>query len=196
MTKEELLALGITEEIAQNIVDNYAASYVEKSVLEAEQSKVTDLTQQLTDRDTQLTELQNQAAGNTDLQAQITALQEQNANEKASYEQTLKQKDYDYALSNALRDAKAKNPKAVQALLNTEAITLDGDKLIGLSEQLETLKKSDDYLFVPDGLKGGTPPLGSGGQSQTLTKAEFAKKSYETRMDLISKNPNLLQELK
>lgn len=196
MTKEELLALGINEETAQTIVDNYAASYVEKSVLEAEQSKVTDLTQQLTDRDTQLTELQNQAAGNTDLQAQITALQEQNANEKASYEQTLKQKDYDYALSNALRDAKAKNPKAVQALLNTEAITLDGDKLIGLSEQLETLKKSDDYLFVPDGLKGGTPPLGSGGQLQTLTKAEFAKKSYETRMDLISKNPNLLQELK
>lgn len=196
MTKEELLALGINEETAQTIVDNYAASYVEKSVLEAEESKVTDLTQQLTDRDTQLTELQNQAAGNTDLQAQITALQEQNANEKASYEQTLKQKDYDYALSNALRDAKAKNPKAVQALLNTEAITLDGDKLIGLSEQLEVLKKSDDYLFVPDGLKGGTPPLGSGGQTQTLTKSEFAKKSYETRMDLISKNPNLLQELK
>ena len=53
----------------------------------------------------------------------------------------------DSAVSMALVEAKAKNPKLAKAALDMSLVKLDGDKLMGLSEQLENLKKSDAYLF-------------------------------------------------
>lgn len=53
----------------------------------------------------------------------------------------------DSAVSMALVEAKAKNPKLAKAALDMSLVKLDGDKLLGLSEQLDNLKKSDSYLF-------------------------------------------------
>jgi hypothetical protein len=55
----------------------------------------------------------------------------------------------------ALVEAKAKNPKLARAALDMSLIKLDGEKLLGLSEQLESLKKSDAYLFDIEEDKGG-----------------------------------------
>lgn len=54
----------------------------------------------------------------------------------------------DSAVSMALVEAKAKNPKAVRGMLDLSIVKMDGDKLLGLSEQLENLKKSDSYMFA------------------------------------------------
>ena len=67
----------------------------------------------------------------------------------------------DSAVSMALVEAKAKNPKLARAALDMSVIKLDGDKLLGFSEQLEALKKSDAYLF--DTEEGG----GQGGARVT-----------------------------
>ena len=71
------------------------------------------------------------------------------------------------AVEIALMKAKAKNPKAARALLDESKIKLDGDKVLGLDDQLEALKKSDAYLFdaeapaATDPTAGGfTPPAG------------------------------------
>ena len=53
----------------------------------------------------------------------------------------------DSAVNMALVEAKAKNPKLAKAALDMSVIKLDGDKLLGLTEQLDTLKQSDAYLF-------------------------------------------------
>lgn len=53
----------------------------------------------------------------------------------------------DSALDLALIQAKVRNPKLAKAALDTSIIKLDGDKLVGLSEQLDALKESDGYLF-------------------------------------------------
>ena len=73
----------------------------------------------------------------------------------------------DSAVEIALMKAKAKNPKAARALLDESKIKLDGDKVLGLDDQLEALKKSDAYLFdaeapaATDPTAGGfTPPAG------------------------------------
>ena len=50
---------------------------------------------------------------------------------------------------------KAKNPKLAKAALDMSIIKLDGDNLIGLSEQLDKLKESDGYLFEVEEDKGG-----------------------------------------
>lgn len=51
------------------------------------------------------------------------------------------------ALDMALVGNKARNAKAVKALLNMDEIKLDGDKLLGLDSQLEKLKAESAYLF-------------------------------------------------
>jgi len=53
----------------------------------------------------------------------------------------------DFALETALMANKARNTKAVKALLNLDEIKLDGEKLLGLDTQLEKLKKEAEFLF-------------------------------------------------
>ena len=71
----------------------------------------------------------------------------------------------DYAVGNALKEAKARNPKIVESLIQKDKLVLDGDKALGLSEQLEALKTSDIYLFESDDTQNKT---------QELTKPMFS----------------------
>jgi hypothetical protein len=57
---------------------------------------------------------------------------------------------FDHALDRALTSAKAKNSKAVRAMLTEDVLKLDGEKILGLDDQIEKLKKSDAYLFEDD----------------------------------------------
>lgn len=54
---------------------------------------------------------------------------------------------FDHALEGALSAAKAKNAKAVRALLNVDGLKLSDDGIVGLKEQLEKIKAENDYLF-------------------------------------------------
>jgi len=56
----------------------------------------------------------------------------------------------DYALENALRDAKAKDSKLIKTLLDTGKLTLSDKGLDGLEDQLNPLKESHAYLFEAD----------------------------------------------
>lgn len=67
----------------------------------------------------------------------------------------------DSLLTNALYDAKAKNPQMIKKMLDMSVIKRDGDKLIGVSEQLEALKKSDGYAFNVEETKGATVTTGA-----------------------------------
>ena len=68
-----------------------------------------------------------------------------------------------YAIERALTAAKAKNAKAVKALLDMEKVKLDGEQLLGLDDQLKAIKESDPYLFGESGKVGsGTNPPGAG----------------------------------
>lgn len=74
-------------------------------------------------------------------------------------------KNYDMALELELTKANAKKTKAVKSLLDLEKIKQKEDGTFdGLNEQLEELKKSDDYLFNTGKVKTDyTPSGGSGG---------------------------------
>lgn len=66
---------------------------------------------------------------------------------QSKYDTDIAAAKLDNALNLALIEAKAKNPKLARAALDMSKIKLDGDKLSGLTEQVEALKKSDGYLF-------------------------------------------------
>lgn len=50
-------------------------------------------------------------------------------------------------IENAVKSYGAKDIVAVKAHLDTSKIKLDGDKIIGIDEQLKSIKKDYDYLF-------------------------------------------------
>lgn len=129
-----------------------------------------ELKKQLKDRDAQLAELAEKAKGHEELTAKINELTEENKKTAAEYQQKLDQQAFDFALKSALTNAKAKNPKAVEALLNKESIKLDGDKLLGLEDQLKALQKSDAYLFEAE--QQPSKPTFSNGQHQTTPAGE------------------------
>ncbi|MEY6548799.1 phage scaffolding protein, partial [Listeria monocytogenes] len=75
------------------------------------------------------------------------------------------------ALDLALANAKARNPKAVKALLDNDKLELTDEGLKGLDEQLGALQESDAYLFAQESenvaLKwgvSGNQTGGTGGQ--------------------------------
>lgn len=73
----------------------------------------------------------------------------------------------------ALLGAKAKNTKAVKALLDEEKISLDGDNLLGINEQLEAIKKDNAFLF--DDGKAQNPPAPYGGKPTSGNDDDLSK---------------------
>lgn len=125
-------------------------SWIPKSKFDELNDSNKDLKQQIVDRDVQLKELGTKAGGNEDLQKQIAALQEANKQAAKDFESRIAQRDFDYSLESALKDAKVHNPKAVKALLETDKLSYKDGRLEGLGEQLEALKTTDSYLFQSD----------------------------------------------
>lgn len=166
--------------------------YVEKSELDTANNSIKEYKKQLKDRDKQLETLKEKAKGNEQLTAEIEKLKEENRNVAKEYEAKIEKLNFDTKLDKALTNAKAKNPKTVKALLNLENLKLDGEDIIGLKEQLETLKESDGYLFNEDNAEnnqkrdkslGGTGSIGNPSSKQQAAElslgARLAKQKTE-----------------
>lgn len=168
---------------------------VPRSRLNDKNDEIKELKEQLTSRDSQLEELKKQVTDNADLTTKIQALQSENEKVVTEYEEKLTQKEFDFALEGALRESKAKNPKAVKALLDIQAVKLADGKIEGLEDQLKALKQSDDYLFEADGIKGRTPANSSGSKKTPVTKEQFSQMSYTERSQLHMESPELYKQL-
>lgn len=170
MKTDFLKNLGITE---QSVIDSIMAENGKdinavKSNTESLETQITDLKAQLTDRDNQLADLKKSVKDNEKLTEKITELETANANSKTEYENKIASMQKMYAIENGVRDAKAKNVKAVMALLDMEQITFTDGKVNGLSKQIEDLIKGEDTSFLfgeqkpapPSGTKPNDPPSG------------------------------------
>ncbi|MBU5486479.1 phage scaffolding protein [Clostridium sp. MSJ-11] len=153
-----------------DLVDS--SGYVEKSKFDGVNNQINDLQTQIKERDKQLKDLSTKTGDNEELKKQIEELQSKNNTAKEEYEGKISKMQFDYALEKALGKAGAKNSKAVMALLNAEKIKLDGESLIGLDEQLTSLKTSDPYLFGDNRITSPMPGDGSStpGESNLATK--------------------------
>lgn len=170
MKTDFLKNLGITE---QSVIDAIMAENGKdingvKANHESLETQITELKTQLQDRDTQLADLKKSVKDNEKLTQKITELEEVNATSKTEYENKIASMQKMYAIENGVRDAKAKNVKAVMALLDMEKITFNDGKIDGLSKQIEELTKGEDtsFLFgeqkppVPSGTEPNNPPSG------------------------------------
>lgn len=203
MTLEELLkAQGLTDEQIAKVIasmkENKLFITTEENIEERYgklKEQKTDLETQIADRDKQLEDLSKKVEGNEELETQIQELQELNKATTEDYENKLKEQSFNYALEVALRDNRVKNTKAVQALIDKDLIKLDGDKLLGLEEQITKLKETDDYLFELS-VSGDSPDnTGTSSNNNAINKEQFIKMGYKERVELLNTNPTLYNQL-
>ncbi len=167
MTKEQLIDMGVDKDLATSIAEaskKELEGYVEKSAHDLLATQNKNLQYQIKEHNQQL-ELLKKAAGDSDaMKKQIADLQAANKQAKAEYEERITAIRVSNEIDKALSNAKAKNAKAVKALLDFESLTWDEDKgkLTGLSKQLQKLQESEDskFLFDITDPEGGKPNSG------------------------------------
>lgn len=171
-------------------------SYLPRKKLDDATAEIKELKKQLTERDAQLKELETKAAGNEDLTKQINEMKAANEKAKSDYEAALKNLSKEHAIDKAIAAAKGRNPKAIKALLDLEKVSVDGENLLGLAEQLEALKKSDVYLFgEQQQVGGGTNPPGGGNTPKDIDQQiEEAIKAGDIALSLRLKNQKYFKE--
>lgn len=197
MKKEDLIAMGLTDEQATKVLASLDGNYVPKTRFNEVNEENKTLKKSVSDRDRQLEDLKKSSGDNADLQKQIADLQKANADQVKAHETELKQLKVETAVEQALTGAKAKNIKAVKALLDLEGVKLaDDGSILGLKEQIEKLTAGDDTKFLFDAadttqqtFKGFQP-----GNSTTVPNSTQA--GYETRLADARKNNNTLDVIK
>ena len=99
-----------------------------------------------------------------ELQGKITALTDDLASQKAAFDKQLADRDFDDMLNAAITGSKAKNVKAVRALLDLEAIKTSKNQSADIEAALKKVKEENDYLFTSEEpidngqFVGGTTP--------------------------------------
>ena len=184
---EEAKLDGLIADINKELPKHFIPKDKYNEVAEAKKKLEGDLQA----RDTQLEELKKAAGTSEELKKQIETLQAENKKASEEWQARLAQMQLDFAIEKALTVAKAKNTKAVKALLDLEKVKLDGDKLLGLDDQLKELQKSDSYLFgdsTPGKVGSGTNPPG-GSEPKTIDQQiEEAIKAGDTGLAIRLKN--------
>lgn len=172
MNKEDLLKLGLTEEQAEKVLSantEQLKGFIPKARFDEVNNAKKQAEKDLSDRDKQLETLKNSTGDIETLKNTIRQLQDENKASKEQYEANISKIKLENAIDNALGNAKAKNSKAVRALLDMEKIKFENDNLSGLDEQLKVLKEAEDSKFLFEEIKESAKPSFSGLEPGTST---------------------------
>ena len=194
--KDKLVKLGLSDELAQKVVDNFGdlvdGVYVTKERFNEVNTELKQAKETVAERDKQLEKLKKDNESNENLKKTIQDLQNANKTAKEEADKLLAQERKSNAIKLELI-GKVHNPDVVMNMLKMDDIIMDDNGKVksGLKEALKTLKQSDNYLFIPEGdegnngnnqsganpyVKGASPKDGDSSQPTNLSKAElFAK---------------------
>ena len=194
MNKEDLIAMGLTEDQAKRVMESLDGNFVTKARFNEVNEENKTLKQSVADRDKQLEDLKKSSGDNAELKKQIETLQQQNADQKKTHDAEMAALKLDNAVETALTAAGAKNVKAVRSLFDASKLKLADDGSVeGLKEQIAAVQKSDPYMFTEkqskqQHFKGFQP--GASDDAKPGTKVDMSKMSYEELVDYIENNPD------
>lgn len=199
MTREELKALGLSDEQIEKIVDDYGKNYVSKSQFNQKNEEAKHLKGEADTFKKEIEELKKTNKDNADLAAQIEKMKEDAKTREQTYKANTKKMQIDSLVDLELIKNKAKNPKAVKALLVDldKAEIVDGS-IKGLDEQFKKLKETDAYMFETEDDSSGSKGFKAGqGDSnrKSITHEDFTKMSYAQRLELHNSNKELYDSL-
>ena len=155
MQKSELIEIGLTDEQADKVLEGFK-TFIPKARFDEVNEAKKSAEELVKERDGQIEGLKTASVeAGEKYKAEIAGIKLMSAVDKA------------------LANAKAKNVKMVKALLDMEKVKLDGENIIGLDDQIKTLKADPTSMFAfqPEGepkaeVKGGHQP----GDGQTVPK--------------------------
>ena len=181
MSLKELLGEELFEQVNEKLDDDTKlivndGNYIPKEKFDEKSEKVAALEKQISQRDEQIEQLKEDTNASEELKSKIEELQEKNEKTKTELQEKLEQQKLDSEIDKALLKNKARNPKAVKALLEMDKVELTDDGVKGLEDQLKSLKENDDYLFelennsssAGDDFKGGN----KGGTTITMEQVD------------------------
>ncbi|MGG3840772.1 phage scaffolding protein [Paenibacillus thiaminolyticus] len=149
MTKEEFIALGLTEEQATKAAAASAEElkgFIPKARFDELNEAKKKAEKDVADRDKQIEELGKTAGLSEKLKKQIETLT--NANKEAAEKHAAELKEI--TLTNAIKSAlngKVHDEGLVAGLVDRDKLVIDGDKVVGLEEQLKGLQETKAFLF-------------------------------------------------
>ena len=141
-----------------------SGQYVDKAKFAAAETQANDLKAQLEQRDKDLAELKKLDAAA--IQGELEKLKGKYVDDTKALTEKLKQQTIDSRVELALTGAKAKNLTAAKALLKMDAVSMDGDKVIGLDDQIKAIAKDNPFLFGEPEKNPPPPTTGSGAPTQ------------------------------
>ncbi|MEF9952206.1 MAG: phage scaffolding protein [Clostridium sp.] len=179
MKLEELLkAQGLSEEQISAVIKGMKDNKIHITSLENADERYQKLKSQKEDVEGQLktandtiTDLKKSNKDNETLQTKISEYE----GKVTEYEKKIADMQFSNALDNALKDANVKNTKAVKALLDMDKIKYDNDTLIGVKEQLDSIKETDAYLFNTGEVKAPYSPVDGGSPKGDLASLMKSK---------------------
>jgi hypothetical protein len=192
MTKEQLMAMGLTEEQANKVMESLNGNFVTKARFDEVNTAKKQLETDIKTRDTQLEELKKSTGDAEALKKTITDLQTANAAKDAELAATVKKMQIDNAVDKALLAAKAKNTKAVKALLAEflDKAELDGENIKGLDDEIKKLTEAEDSKFMFDvetkkqttfkGIKPGEKSDKTPGEGAPTSLADAVKMHFQS----------------
>lgn len=177
MKKEEFVALGIDEKLAEKAAEESKkeldGAYVPKDRFNEVNESKKQLETTVKDYEGQLETLMSSAGDNAELKTQIAELQEQNKKKDEEYSAELKNLKLTNAIKLSLAES-AQDSDLVAGLINKEQLILGEDgKVTGLDEQIKTLKEEKAFLFKEEKKGPETPApgftVGAKTQQQTVS---------------------------
>lgn len=199
MNKEDLLKLGLTEEQAEKVLNantEQLKGFIPKTRFDEVNNAKKQAEKDLSERDKQLETLKNSTGDVEALKQTIETLQNENKAAMDKYNAELAEIKLAGAVDTALLGADALNVKAVKALLDMSKIKMDGDVLLGINEQIESLKKAEDSKMLfkavevgkqkgPNfaGVKPGEGNTGNGESNAPKSLAEAIMARFTTQTD-------------
>ena len=189
MKRDFLKNLGIEDkDIIDKILDENSSDIGRaKGELDTYKTKVSDLESQIANKDNEISTLKSKAGNVDELNQKITQLETDKNNLTNELTTKVAQIQKIHAVENYARDQKAKNVKAVMALLDMEKITYEDNTLAGHVEQFDALKSGETTSFLfgestsaPSGAKPSDPPGGKGSPSTAKSFAEAVAQAINT----------------
>lgn len=199
MNKEKLIEMGLTEELATSVMKELDGNYIPKARFNEVNTELKQAKDQVKERDSQLETLKKNVGDSEELKKQIEVLQNDNKTKDEAHAAEIKQIKIDAAVDKALADAKAKNPKAVKALLDLAKAEISDDGTIkGLDAQIKTLSEAEDskFLFDTDNTQNKNQNSKGFVPGQKKDGVPGASSEYETRLAEARKNGNTLEAIK
>ena len=168
MQRKFLEDLGLEKEVIDKIMTENSNDITNtKKKLEAERDNYKE---QLETAQTALKDFEGVDV--KELNSKISTLTADLAKKDSEYQVKIADMEFNSVLDNAITSSKAKNSKAVKALLDIETLKSSKNQLEDIRTALEKVKSENDYLFEGTNIPGGgaNPPSGTTPPANSLPK--------------------------